>query len=129
MIEFVELYRKYAQEFDKKNVELSQEFEKLNTINEGIANLNKRIENAKSYKSKLSSLSVPKDLNNFYSLKIREIDLGTKLFKSTIDHYKSGIPGIKELQTQQQKLYEYSQESYNEILNVLRSYNLEYLMN
>ena len=75
MIEFVELYRKYAQEFDKKNVELSQEFEKLNTINEGIANLNKRIENAKSYKSKLSSLSVPKDLNNFYSLKIREIDL------------------------------------------------------
>jgi len=51
-------------------MELSYEFEKLNTIDEGIDNINKRIENAKIFISKLNALSVPKALDNVYLLKM-----------------------------------------------------------
>lgn len=128
IIACVELYREYAQEFDGKNYELSQEFEKLSDVNDGIANIYKRLENAKKYKSDLFSLNVPNELTKFYSLKIKEVDQGILLFELTIDYYKKGTSDIQELQTQQQKLYEYSQKSQNEILSVLKSNNLEYLM-
>lgn len=129
IIEFVESYREYARDFDKKNYELYQEFEKLETIDEGIANIEKRIENGKNYLSRLNSLKVPKEMEKFYSLKIQEVTYGIDLFESSIQFYKTGSPDIEELNTRQQELSDLSQKSFSEISEVLESFNLQYLMN
>jgi len=128
IIEFVESYREYARDFDQKNYELYQEFEKLETIDEGIANIKKRIEIGENYLSNLKSLKVPKELKKFYSTKIQEVTDGIDLFEDTIQFYRTGSPNIEELNTRQQEIYDLNQKAFNEISKVLKSLNLEYLM-
>lgn len=124
--DFIHKYRGIAKEFDSKNAELYKEFENLETVSEGIKNLNKRIENMQKYRSDLLSLSVPEIVKKFYQLKIEEIDSGIDLLESSVNYYQNGYPEIKELEEMQKENYELAKKSNAEIMSVIKKYNLDY---
>ena len=98
----------------------------MKTIPEGIENLNRRIELQKQYKSDLASLIVPEIFKDFYDFKLEELTYGINFFESTKSYYQYGYPEVEELQKMQQKVYELSRKSNDEIMNVIKKYNLDY---